>query len=308
MILDEDALKKACADTIVREGHEALLQSIAHVFQGKQVTLAYTDAHWYRVGGLVDEDNKRLSDNLREWVEGQGADDVLGLYEKVGLSPLFVTRIEGKTHFIVIPIGGDPLSFIQLEVDEVREIVDRALFDDEEMADDFEDLIDPMEYTKLAAKQVSAPRYVFRAVRNMFDLKSEMDDESIFGRFYKEWKASSAEAAGHFSDFWILNSFKHKGAFGEVTTEIMPISRQRYMAPDIDVDTLKRGQPLARAIHSFDREVGYPMAWYFFMLTSRKSFHKMAEAVHDDLMGAYAYLPAKDLKILKGWIADPYCF
>ncbi|NVK18818.1 MAG: hypothetical protein HWE30_08995 [Methylocystaceae bacterium] len=308
MILDEETLQKACTDTLVRKDHEALLQSIAHVFSDKDVSLAHTKDEWYRVGGLVDENGNQISDNLRDWVESQDVDDILGLYEAFGADALYVTRIIGKTLYLVIPIGEDPLSYIQLEVDEVQEVVDRPLFDDENIADDFEDLIDPIDYKRVEPRQIALPRYVYRTARNMFDLKMSINRASTFKRFYEEWKVSSAQGNGHFSDYWVLNFTKHKGAFGEVSTEIIPKSRQLDLAPDIDFDQIGQGQPLGRAIHDFDRAVGYPMAWYFFMLTSKKSFHKLAEMVHDDLMGAYAYLPARDLKILKGWIADPYCF
>lgn len=308
MILDEKTLHKACTDTIVRKDHEALLQSIAHVFSDKDVSLASTKDEWYRVGGLVDESGKQISENLRDWVESQEVDDILGLYESFGTDPLYVTRIIGKTLYLVVPTGEDPLSYIQLEVDEVQEVMDRPLFDEENIADDFEELIDPIDYKRVEPRQIAVPRYVFRNARNMFDLKVTINRTSTFKRFYEEWKASSAQGAGHFSNYWVLNFSKHKGAFGEVSTEITPKSRQLDLAPEINLDEIEPGQSLGRAIHDFDREVGYPMAWYFFMLTSKKNFHKLAEMVHDDLMGEYAYLPAKDLKILKGWIADPYCF
>lgn len=308
MILDEKALTNACADTIVRKDHEALLQSIAHVFRDKDVSLAHADGEWYRVGGLVDESGKQIAETLRDWVESQDVDDVFGLYERFGADPLYVTRIVGKTLYLVIPTGEDPLSYIQLEVDEVQEVVDRPLFDEDNIADDFEDLIDPIDYQRVEPRQIAVPRYVFRQARNMFDLKVSINRASTFKRFYEEWKASSANGAGHFSQFWVLNFSKHKGAFGEVSTEITPKSRQLDLAPEIDLNNLEAGQSLGRILYDFDRAVGYPMAWYFFMLTSKKGFHKLAEMAYEDLQNEYAYLPAKDADILKHWIKDPYCF
>ncbi len=308
MKLDLKALQDACSDTIVRDDHAALIKSISHIYQDKDISLAHTKNEWYRVGGLIDGQGNKVADQLRAWVEAQDVDDVLGLYELYGDENLLVTRIVGKTMYFVIPVGDDPLNYIQLEVDEIKEVVDRHLFDDENLADDFEDLIDPMEYQRAVPKQIALPHYSFRNARHMYDVKNTMLADTPFKRFYEEWKASSAMDMGHFSDFWVLNFAKHKGAFGEVRTDIKPVSRQKEKAPEVDITKLERGQPLARIIHGFDRSIGYPMAWYFFMLTSQKNFHKLAETVHDDLMGAYAYLPAKDLKILKSWIADPYCF
>ncbi len=308
MKLDLEALKSACTDTLVREDHTALLKNISSLFEGKEVSLVERQPQWYRVGGLVDVRGKRIAEQLRGWLDDQKVDDVLSLYELYGTDPLYVTRIVGKTVYLVMPTGRDPLSYIQLEIDEVQEVVDRALFDGENLADDFEDLIDPVEYHKLEPRHVGHPRYILRNARNMLEVKLSLEEETPFSRFYDEWKASSASDAGHFSDFWILNFFKHKGAFGETRTEIKPVSRLMNHVPKVDMSTQERGQPLARVIHGFDRALGFPMAWYFSMLTSQKKFHKLAELVHEDLMGAYAYLPAKDLKILKRWIADPYCF
>ena len=67
-----------------------------------------------------------------------------------------------------------------------------------------------------------------------------------------------------------------------------------------------RGALLANRIHGFDRALGYPFAWYFPMLTSPKVSHRLAEAVHAAPMGAYAYLPARDPKVLRDWYEEPY--
>jgi hypothetical protein len=69
---------------------------------------------------------------------------------------------------------------------------------------------------------------------------------------------------------------------------------------------MPRGAGLANLIHGFDRVVGYPFAWYFHMLTHKPVPHQLAEAVHADLMGAYEYLLARDLKVLRDWHARPY--
>jgi hypothetical protein len=308
MKLDEEALTKICHDTVPSSDHQALISYIGSQFVGRNVSLALSGSNWYRVGGLVDAKGNHISENLREWVESQDVDDVIALYEIYGQDQLFVTKLVGRTLFFVIPIGDDPLAFIQLKVDEIQEVVDRKLFDDNDLADDFEDLIDPIVSQKVEAKQVKPVRYHFRSIRDMREVNFSLDQKSYFKRFYEEWKQSSANDAGHFSEFWVLRFTKYTGAFGDTPTEFLPLSCQKDKKLDIDVTTVGRGQELGKAIHAFDRAVGYPMAWYFFMLTSEKKFHKLAEAVHDDLMGAYAYLPAKDLKILKRWIALPYCF
>jgi len=42
------------------------------------------------------------------------------------------------------------------------------------------------------------------------------------------------------------------------------------------------------------------------MLSSHSENYTLAEAVLRDQMGAYDYLPAKDLKVLRQWEERPY--
>ena len=66
------------------------------------------------------------------------------------------------------------------------------------------------------------------------------------------------------------------------------------------------GSELANRIHGYDRSVGYPFAWYFNMLGNKAENYTVADAVLKDLMGAYDYLPARDLKVLRQWEERPY--
>ena len=67
-----------------------------------------------------------------------------------------------------------------------------------------------------------------------------------------------------------------------------------------------RGAKLANAIHGYDRRLGYPFAWYFMMLGQKAENYALADAVLADQMGAYDYLPARDLKVLRQWEQSPY--
>ena len=52
--------------------------------------------------------------------------------------------------------------------------------------------------------------------------------------------------------------------------------------------------------------LGYPFAWYFMMLASKSSNFALADAVLRDQMGAFDYLPTRDLEVLKHWGERPY--
>jgi hypothetical protein len=88
--------------------------------------------------------------------------------------------------------------------------------------------------------------------------------------------------------------------------EAKPVSTCVDKLEELDPDNTMQGAELANAIHAFDHQVGYPMAWYFYLLTRKKVSPRIAEAIHNDMQGAYAYLPSRDLDILNDWVADPY--
>ena len=78
------------------------------------------------------------------------------------------------------------------------------------------------------------------------------------------------------------------------------------------------GQPLKRIAHpgipqallddirGFDQAAGYPFAWFFTMLTSRKVPFQVGEAVLADLAADFDYLPPRDALILGAWSNKRY--
>ena len=70
--------------------------------------------------------------------------------------------------------------------------------------------------------------------------------------------------------------------------------------------TKLQGAELAKAIHGYDRKLGYPFAWYFIMLRRKTANFDLAEAVLRDQMGVYDYLPAKCLKVIREWEKRTY--
>jgi hypothetical protein len=56
----------------------------------------------------------------------------------------------------------------------------------------------------------------------------------------------------------------------------------------------------------FDRGVGFPMGWYFHMLTSKTVPHWVAQTVVEDSLAGFAYLPLKDVNVVRRWLHQPY--
>ena len=69
-----------------------------------------------------------------------------------------------------------------------------------------------------------------------------------------------------------------------------------------------KGLALNDALQSFDREVGYPMAWFFHMLTTKSVPQAVAYAVIDDVQDGFHYLPERDVAVIKRWLFRPFGF
>jgi hypothetical protein len=307
---DFSALASVCVQADPAQGSSQLLHRLQGILPQHEFEPVLTREGWYRLGGVVDRDGGRIADSLAEWVEAEAKGDVNGLYNKYMGQGLLATRLNGKTHYLVAQTGPRPQDYIQLEVEEVQEVLDRNLFDEEILPESIEELIDPLEYTRLEPKPLSSPRYLFRRIIPIADYLDDLIEKAEIKppvvRFMADWERSSAGEAAPFCQHWVLSFREYTDGYGEPRFHAKPITTYTGEIPVIQGDPMPRGSILANLIHSFDRQIGYPMAWYFFMLSHKQVSHQIAEAIHKDLMGAYAYLPARDMKVLRDWYDRGY--
>lgn len=308
--VDFTPLAAACMESNPESGHTSLLQQLHDRVPDLSFEPVLTRSGWYRIGGLVAEDGSRITDNLATWAERESGGDVSALYNKYEHEPLFATRLNGKTHYLVAQTGVRAQDFIQLEVEELQEVINRPLFEADTIPDSIEEIIDPVEYTRLDEKPVSGPRYLFRRVIPIADYLKEMitkaDSKLSVVRFMTDWERSSAGESAVFCKHWVLSFHEYTDGYGEPKINAKPITTYSDDIPVIADSDVPRGAELANLIHGFDRLIGYPMAWYFFMLTHKQVSHQIAESIHSDLMGAYAYLPARDMQVLQDWYDHGY--
>jgi hypothetical protein len=52
--------------------------------------------------------------------------------------------------------------------------------------------------------------------------------------------------------------------------------------------------------------VGYPFAWFFYMVKGKLVSPHYGVAVYKDISGDFSYLPERDVAVLKDWIDTPY--
>lgn len=305
-----DTLSGVCNFTRVSPDHAQLLENLSSVMPDLSFAVALTRSGWHRVGGLMDNAGNRVSGCLTEWLDQNGRGDIASLCAEYGEAGYVVTHLHGKTHYLVARTGDAPQDFIQLEIEELQELTDHLLFNEDEIPDDFDDLIEPVSVTPVEQESVGSPRYVFRRISSIDDYLTQMSDRNNRGnairRFIADWSRSSAHECGTFSDHWVLVLHEYVDAYGQHVMLAKPITTHTGEIPRLEKAHICHGSKLANMIHGFDRDMGYPMAWYFYMLTHSNVPYQLVQAIHDDQMGAYDYLPQKDLAVLKDWYNKPY--
>jgi hypothetical protein len=254
---------------------------------------------------VVDLDGGRIADHIAEWAQAESDGDIDALMLKVQDLRYFVTRLNGQTHYLAVQTGPAAQDFIQIEVEQIQEVLDRCISDPDWLPDSIAEFVDPLDFPRLEPEPVGPSRLVFRRLIRVPDLMASPDSGPRLQRFLEDWDRSSA-AETPFCDHWVLSIRGYRDRDGDDHLSAKPVPIRATEIPALPEGEVARGARLANQIHGFDRVLGYPFAWYFHMLTSSKVSHKLAEAVHGDLMGAYDYLPVKDIKILRDWYASPY--
>ena len=222
----------------------------------------------------------------------------------------FATKLAGRTHYFTVPCSDNAKDFFQLEIEELQEVIDRALIDRDWYPDSLEEFLDPIDYPRLEPEPIGKPFYHFRRIIPVTDYmkKASKEDQALsnLNRFLHDWSYSSAREGGHFCNHWILIFREYMYGDGDCRLNARPVATFSDRLPDLPPGEKLQGTELAHAIHGYDRKLGYPFAWYFIMLSQKKTNHALAEAVLRDQIGAYDYLPVKDLKVIREWEKRPY--
>jgi hypothetical protein len=296
-----------------RPHHAALLEIANRIRPGCTFSYALNRGGWYRPGGVIKADGKRFADSIEAWakanLEACGG-DMNELIERYAESELQVTRHSGCTHYFVAAYGPGAADFMQLEVEELQEVLDRKLFDDDKLPDDLQELVEPLEPLELEAQAVNAPRYQFR---RMIDMRQTLAKVSLAAgrdaglqRMLTEWSHSSAAARGHFSDHWIVALREHQDRYRNPVVSASLVSRRARTLKPFQWNVELSGVEMLNQLQAFDRAAGYPSAWYFHLVAGTFTPPKVAYAIARDLEGGFSYLPDTEAALVKNWVAAPY--
>lgn len=304
---DIAAVARACASSDPARGAEGLLSGLGRLWPELAFRPVLTRGGWYRPGGVVDIGKQRVADSLRQWAEEQAASgDLQGLLDTCVDRPLFATRLVGRTHYLTAQTGPAAADFMQIEVEELQEVLDRYLSDPEWLPDSLEEFIDPLDYPQLDPEPVGASRLVFRRIIAAHELIDPLaSTSSALLRFLHDWNDSSAAHAHHFCDHWALAVRETVDSDGEAQISAHPVSA--CAAERLRTASAMDGAGRANLVHGYDHAAGYPMAWYFHMVASAGCVPAgLGLRVAEDHQRSYSYLPACDLAVLRRWADLPY--
>ena len=314
--LDEAALRNLAEEIEAippRPHHSALLEIANRIRPGCIFRYALNRGGWYRPGGVIAADGARIAESLGTWakIELAACGGEMGeLVERHSGKGLLATRHTGRTHYFVAAYGPAPADFLQLEVEELQEVLDRKLIDVGKPPEDLQELTEPIAPDVLAGEAVAAPRYRFR---RLIDMQQTVARTSLAGshhaglpRLLTEWAHSSAAARGHFSDHWIVALREHQDRYRNPVITASLVSRHaRELKPfqwNIDLS----GVEMNAQLQAFDRAAGYTSAWYAHLIAGTITPPKIAYAVARDLDAGFSYLPDTEAALIRSWVAEPY--
>lgn len=306
------ALIQACTMAPVSTGPAALVRELANTAPDWPFRHAVCRGGWHRLGGLIDANGKRLSDNLEEWAETElnaRQGDIAWLAEDFAEQKLLATRLVGRTHYLVAAAGDGPADFLQLEIEELQEIASHTLFADGELPSTLDELIDP-QLPAHSGRPLGLPYYTFRRISHVGAFLARMrvqhPEQAPIHRMVDDWAKSSA---GHTSDFcnhWVLAMSEHQDRYLESVFRAKPIATLEGIPPVFKGEPGQTNATLRTALSAYDRACGYPMAWYFHMLVTHAVPHWVAQTVVEDAQAGFEYLPERDLAVVRHWLHQPY--
>ena len=304
------AIVETCAKVPVSSGPGALVKALGTALPDWKFRHAMSRGGWYRLGGVLGSNGQRVSDNLESWVEhalDERDGDFAQLTDDFIDQKLFATRLVGQTHYLVASADDSTDGFLQLEIEDLQEMRVHQLFANDPST--LEELVDP----RGGAEQpvpVGLPFYKFCRIQHIGAFLKRMlaqkPEPAAIHRMIDDWSKSSASNTSAYFNHWVIATREHLDRYHQPVFRAQPIATLAGEAPEFDASAGTSGLKLNEALSHFDRETGYPMAWYFHMLTTKAVPHWVAQTVVEDSLAGFAYLPQRDVDVVRSWLHRPY--
>ncbi|MCX7085934.1 MAG: hypothetical protein NTY69_10405 [Methylococcales bacterium] len=312
-LINGPELAKICKQTLANSDNEALLTKIQALSSNTPIRLARTGNDWYRLGGIVDKSGYRIADDLIEWTERTYIEcgrDLQTLIDHAIDEKLIATQQKGNTLHLIAQTGNAAADFVQIDIDKIQETADRFLVNPNCHPEDLEEFIDPLHPDCIEAFNIGTARYSYRRKTDVAVFMNEINkyhpEEHPVQRFMDDWNRSSANQTTLLSNDWIIRPLRNTGRFGEQIINVEIINTQQKHVAQFDDIIGKKGVALNNLLTRFDRQIGYPFAWFFYMVKGDLVSLQTGLAVYKDITGDFSYLPERDATILKDWVTNPY--
>lgn len=304
------AIVETCARTAVSAGPAALVKALGSAIPEWRFRHVLVRGGWYRLGGIVDAQGARVADSVEQWVEHElelRDGDIAHLSEDFAGESFYATRLVGQTHYLVASSGEGADDFLQLEIEDLQEMRVHRLFANEPAS--IEELVDPR-IGQDTLRPIGLPTYAWRRMQHIGAFLDRMlmqkPDPAGIHRMLADWSASSAGHATEFANHWVIATREHLDRYQQPVFRAQPIATLAGEPPEFEAEAGTNELKLHDALVHFDRQVGYPMAWYFHMLSSRAVPHWVAQTTVEDALAGFAYLPQRDVDVIRGWLHRPY--
>ncbi|MGB7501737.1 MAG: hypothetical protein WBM25_05000 [Azonexus sp.] len=304
------AIVETCAKAQVSSGQAGLLKVLGNALPEWNFRHALARGGWYRLGGIVDDTGQRITDNLERWVESaldERDGDIAQLIDDFAGQPLYATRLVGQTHYLVASVSDASDDFLQLEIEDLQEMRVHQLFINDPST--IEELVDPRGAGAPPAP-LGLPFYTFRRIQHIGNFLKRMlaqkPEPAAIHRMVEDWSKSSAGGASAFHNHWVIATREHLDRYHQPVLRAQPIATLAGYPPEFEASAGTSGLKLQEALTHFDREIGYPLAWYFFILSTKSVPHWVAQTVVEDALAGFAYLPQRDVDVVRSWLHRPY--
>ena len=310
------AIAELCVRLPVAIGAAGLCKELSAVVPGVGFREVLARGGWYRLGGVVDAAGAHVADDIEKWAESELAahgDDLAALADDYADSELRATRLNGRTHYLVAATGSGAADFLQVEIEELQETVCPFLFGSDVTPGSLDELLDPpRDDCRKSNAPLGSPFFALRRVTDVADflarMRTQKPEPQPVHRFVEAWEASGAGHVTQLSNHWVMAVREHLDRYRQPILNATPVAAVNGMPPRFEGAFGAQGLALNEALQRFDRQAGYPMAWFFHMLTTKTVPHALANAVIDDVQAGFGYLPERDVKVVKDWLHRPYGF
>lgn len=316
LVLDDaklDELAKSIEAMQPKPHHAAILMIADSIRPGCSFKHAMSRGGWYRPGRVLAPNGDSVAESIESWVNRnlqEAGGNFADMVERHADDELLVSRHTGRTHYFVAAYGPKPEEFLQLEVEELQEVMDRKLMDPERLPQDMQELAEPIAPLELEAQPLGSPRYRLRRVldvRQAMARARALEQRNILPmRLFGEWMHSSAAARWHFSDHWIVVLREHLDRYHNPALTMTLASRHARELKTFQWNEDVSGVDLSAQLRAFDRSAGYPSAWYFHLVSGGLTPSAVGYAIARDIEAGFSYLPDTEVALIKGWVVAPY--